>query len=62
MPKHPKPKKPGRPPLPKGNAKDMMLRVRVTPSERAAIEMAAKANDQTMSQWLRSKLPAMIGA
>ena len=58
----PKPKKPGRPPLPKGNAKAVMLRVRVTPNERAAIETAARAKDQTVSEWLRSKLPAMIGA
>lgn len=58
----PKPRKAGRPPLPKGNAKVVMLRVRVTPSERDAIETAAKASDQTVSEWLRSKLPAMIGA
>ncbi len=58
----PKPKKPGRPPLPKGNAKAVMLRVRVTLEERAAIEKAAKAKRQTVSEWLRSNLPAMIGA
>jgi hypothetical protein len=60
MPKHPKPKKPGRPPLPKGNAKVVMLRVRVTPNEREAIEKAAKAKNQTVSEWLRGNLPAMI--
>ena len=57
-----KPKKAGRPPLPKGDAKVVMLRVRVTPDERLAIEKAAKANNQTVSEWLRGKLPAMIGA
>ena len=58
----PKPKKPGRPSLPKGDAKAVMLRVRVTPTERAAIEKAAKAKTQTVSEWLRGNLPAMIGA
>jgi len=62
MPKQPKAKKPGRPPLPKGNAKAVMLRVRVTPDERAAIEKAARAKNQTVSEWLRGNLPAMIGA
>ena len=57
----PKPKKPGRPPLPEGNAKAVMLRVRLTPDERAAIEKAAKAKNQTVSEWLRGNLPAMIG-
>jgi hypothetical protein len=58
----PKPRKAGRPPLPKGSTKGEMLRIRVTADERAAIEKAAKAKDQTVSEWLRSKLPAMIGA
>lgn len=58
----PKPKKPGRPPLPKGSTKNVMLRVRVTTDERAAIERAAKAKNQTVSQWLRVNLAAMIGA
>ena len=60
MPKQPKPRKPGRPPLPKGNAKAVMLRVRVTPNERLAIESAAKAKDQTSSEWIRSTLLAML--
>jgi hypothetical protein len=62
MPKQPKPKKPGRPPLPKGNAKDLMLRVRVTADELAAIEAAAKSNGQTRSQWMRGKLLTTQGA
>jgi hypothetical protein len=56
-----KPNKPGRPPLPKGNAKAVMLRVRVTTDERLAIETEAKANKQTASQWIRSTLTAAIG-
>ena len=62
MPKQPKPKRAGRPPLPKGSAKGVMLRVRVTQDERAAIGKAAKASNQTVSEWMRSKLIATIGA
>jgi len=39
-----------------------MLRVRVTPDERLAIETAAKASNQTASQWIRGLLAATIGA
>jgi predicted HicB family RNase H-like nuclease len=56
----PKPRKAGRPPLPEGNAKATMLRVRVTPDERAALEAAAKASNQTISEWIRSTLNAAI--
>ncbi len=57
----PKPKKPGRPRLPKGNAKAGMLRVRTTPDELAAIERAAKANNQTISEWIRAAVAKAIG-
>jgi uncharacterized protein (DUF1778 family) len=60
MPKQPKPKKAGRPPLPKGNAKAGFLRVRVTQEELQSIEQAAKANGQTMSQFIRGKLLATV--
>ena len=60
MPKQPKPKKPGRPPLPNGNAKAVMLRVRITPEERTAIENAAKASDKTAAEWIRSTLLATL--
>jgi hypothetical protein len=55
-----KPKKPGRPKLPKGNAKVGTLRIRVTPIELRAIEAVAKAKDQTVSEWIRSTLSAAI--
>lgn len=58
MPKQPKPKKPGRPPLPKGSAKGEMLRIRVTAEELRSIEAAAKASRQTRSEFIRSKLLA----
>ena len=56
----PKPRKAGRPPLPKGNAKAVMLRVRVTADERAAIEAAAKANNQKAAEWIRGTLAAAV--
>jgi len=62
MPKQPKPKKPGRPPLPKGNAKEGFLRVRMTTDELKSIEAVAKANRQTVSQFVRGKLLAIQGA
>jgi hypothetical protein len=58
MPKQPNPKPVGRPALPKGNAKAVMLRVRVTPDELKTFEGMAKASKQTVSEWVRSKLNA----
>ncbi len=52
----PKPKKAGRPPLPKGSAKVGTLRVRVTPEELKTIEAAAKTKKMTVSEWIRSTL------
>jgi hypothetical protein len=45
----PKPKKPGRPKLPEGNAKGVMLRVRITPEEQTCLEKAAKASNEKVS-------------
>lgn len=52
------PKKPrvGRPKLPKGHAKGGMLRVRVTPDELRAIQVAAKTQKQSVSEWIRKVL------
>ena len=55
-----KTKKAGRPPFPKGHAKAGTLRVRVIPDELRAIESAAKAKKQTVSEWIRSTLNAAI--
>lgn len=57
----PKPRKAGRPPLPKGSAKAAMLRIRVTADELRTIETAAKTNHQTRSEFIRCKLLAAIG-
>jgi hypothetical protein len=57
-----KPKKVGRPALPKGNAKAVMLRVRVTPDDLKAMETIAKTKNQTVSEWVRSTIYANITA
>jgi predicted HicB family RNase H-like nuclease len=51
-----KPKRIGRPTLPKGDAKDVMLRVRVTVEEQKAMKSQAKANGQSVSEWIRGTL------
>jgi uncharacterized protein (DUF1778 family) len=53
-----KTRKAGRPPLPKGDAKDAMIRIRVTLDESKAIDAAAKAKKQTISEWIRGVLNA----
>jgi predicted HicB family RNase H-like nuclease len=58
----PKPKKVGRPTLPKGNAKDVMLRVRVTPDDLKAMKAMAKANGKSVSEWIRGTLRAKANA
>jgi predicted HicB family RNase H-like nuclease len=55
-----KPRKAGRPPLPKGQAKVGTLRIRVTPEELRAIESAAKGKKQSTSEWIRGTLNAAI--
>ena len=47
----PKPRKAGRPPLPKGSTKAEILRIRVTAEELRAIEAEAKAAKQTRSEF-----------
>jgi len=60
MPAQPKPKKPGRPKLAKGDAKAVMLRVRISPAESKTIEAKAKASKLTVSEWIRGTLNAAI--
>jgi hypothetical protein len=62
MPAQPKPKKVGRPALPKGSAKAETLRIRVTPAELRTFETTAKAHKQTVSEWIRSTLNAAMEA
>jgi predicted HicB family RNase H-like nuclease len=58
----PKPKRVGRPVLPKGNAKAATIRVRSTPNELRAYEIAAKAGKQSLSEWVRKTLNSAVGA
>jgi len=53
-------RRPGRPKLPKGTAKRRIVPVRFTPDDLKALEAAAKASNQTVSEWIRSTLSAAI--
>jgi hypothetical protein len=50
----------GRPKLPKGEAKGRIVPVRFAGDDLKAITAAAKANKQTVSEWIRSTLNAAI--
>ena len=56
----PKPKKVGRPKLPKGEAKGRIVPVRFTGDALKAMEAAAKASKQNVSEWIRSTLNAAV--
>lgn len=56
----PKPKKAGRPMLPKGEAKATIVPVRFSPEDRKRVERAAKASKLSVSQWIRSTLEASL--
>ena len=55
-----KSRKVGRPKLPKGEAKGRIVPVRFTGDDLRAMESAAKANKQNVSEWIRSTLNAAI--
>jgi len=57
-----KPRKVGRPTLPKGNAKAATVRVRATPNELRAYKATAKAKKQSLSEWIRNTLNARVEA
>jgi predicted HicB family RNase H-like nuclease len=60
MPSQPKPKRVGRPTLPKGSAKAEMLRIRVAPATLRTIEAKAKGQKVSVSEWIRSTLEAHL--
>jgi predicted HicB family RNase H-like nuclease len=62
MPAQPKPKKVGRPTLPKGQAKASIVPVRFSAEDRKRVEKAAKASNQTISQWIRNTLEANLNS
>jgi predicted HicB family RNase H-like nuclease len=49
-------KKVGRPPMPKGEAKGVVLQSRVQPSEKAAYQKAARSEGKDLSSWIRETL------
>ena len=55
-----KPKKLGRPKMPKGEAKGRIVPVRFTADALKAVAAAAKASNQSVSEWIRSTLHAAI--
>ena len=59
MPKTTKPKKVGRPKLPKGEAKGRIVPVRFSAEEVNRITAAANASNQKLSEWIRSTLKAV---
>ena len=58
----PKPKRIGRPKLPKGAAKGRIVPVRFAPDDLKAIAAQAKASKQTVSEWIRSTLRTVADA
>lgn len=46
----------GRPKMPKGEAKTIVLQSRVQPSEKAAYEKAARSEGKDLSTWVRETL------
>ena len=56
-----KKRKPGRPKLPKGEAMGKIVPVRFAAGSIKAVEAAAKANNQTVSQWVRSTIDTALG-
>ena len=55
-----KPNKVGRPKLPKGHAKAIVLQSRVQEAEKKAYERAAKSEGKDVSTWVRETLNAAL--
>ena len=60
MPKATKPRKPGRPKLPKGEAKGKIIALRFDPDYLKQIDAAAKTGKLNRSQWIRNTLDAAL--
>ena len=56
-----KPRKIGRPKLPKGDAKGRIVPVRFNANDIKRIESAAKASDMTVSEWIRGLAAKALG-
>ena len=57
-----KPKKMGRPKLPKGDAKGRIVPVRFNANDLKRIESAAKASQKTVSEWIRGAVARAVEA
>jgi hypothetical protein len=62
MPIQPKPRKVGRPKMAKGEAKGKIVPIRFNADDLKKVTAAAKANKQTVSEWVRSTLYAKLEA
>ena len=62
MPTQPKPRKVGRPKLPKGEAKGKIVPIRFNADNLRRVERAAKAKNLSVSEWIRSTLEAYLNA
>jgi hypothetical protein len=62
MPTQPKPKKVGRPKMAKGEAKGKIVPIRFNADDLKKVTAAAKANKQTVSEWVRSTLNSALEA
>lgn len=56
----PKRRGPGRPRLPKAEAKGRIVPIRFTPETLKAMTARAKAKDQTLSEWIRNALSTAL--
>ena len=56
-----KPRRPGRPKLPKGEAKGKIVPIRFTKAEVEQLNRAARASAKSVSEWIRSTSLAAIG-
>ena len=57
-----KKRKVGRPRFPRGMAKSRIVPVRFSAEDLKALEQSAKANKQTVSEWIRSTVSAKLNA
>ncbi len=62
MPQQPKPKKMGRPVLPKGEAKGRIVPIRFNTADIKRIESSARASRQSVSEWIRSAITTVMEA
>ncbi len=59
---NPKPKKIGRPKLPKGEAKGRIVPIRFNAQDLKRIESAAKASQKSVSEWIRGTIATAMAA